>query len=136
MQLVLAPADLQQGRIGGLALQYPAAVELRHELGDAGVQACAGLAAHLEELLVAPDDAGIGQLENGDGQRKIDERAALGALRLVDARFHKVPQTLFPFAPLDHIHDQQQHQRRAGAQREGKLLVINGGRREKQQQNI
>ena len=85
VQLVLAPADFQQSRIAGLALENPGAVELRDKLGNARVQARAGLTAHLEKLFVAPDDTGILQLEDGDGQRKIDERAALGTLRLVNA---------------------------------------------------
>ena len=113
VKLVLAPAQLQQGGILGLALQQPLAGKLGHHLGDAGIHAGAVLAAHGKEHVVAPHDHRIRQPENGDGQREIHQCVVFGVLRLIGYGLDIGGQLLLlPALGKDGDHHQQQNNAR------------------------
>ena len=94
VQLIFPIAYLKQRRVPGLALEQPLARKLRHKLRQIRVEPGSGLAAHLEEHFVAPDNARIVQPEHRDRQREIRQRAALGVLRLVGHGFDIRPELL------------------------------------------
>ena len=109
VELILPAIDLQQRGVLAFALEQPLAREAGHGVGYAGVETRAGAAAHLEEHLVAPDDARVRQAEHGDRQREVHERVVLGVLRVIGHRLDIGGQLLFAAAAEDErVDDQQQ----------------------------
>ena len=124
VELVLLSVDLQQTGILGLALEQPFARKARHGVGNARVKARARFAAHVEEHLVAPDDARVGQMEDRDRQREIHQRVVLGVFRVIGHRFDIRGQLLFAAAAHDDGIDDQQQDGSAFGHREGKHIQI------------
>ena len=94
--MVDAAAHAQLAREGGLALDEPARLERRRELGQTHVRRVSEMAGHVREGLVRPDDlSGRRERDNGRQRRFRDRRTDFSALDL--DIFHQI---IHPLPPL------------------------------------
>ena len=94
--MVDAASHAQLAREGGLALDEPARLERRRELGQTHVRRMCEMAGHVREGLVRPDDlSGRRERDNGRQRRFRDRRADFSALDL--DIFHQI---IHPLPPL------------------------------------
>ena len=95
VQLIFSAAYLKQGGVAGLALKQPFPGKLRHDVGNAHVDAGVRRSAHIKEHLVAPNDARVVEPEHRNRQREIHQRTALCVFRLVGDGLNILSQLLF-----------------------------------------
>ena len=107
---VALPADLKDAWVLGLALHEPFAAELRHHVGNAGVKARPGAAAHGKEHLVAPDYARVLEPEHRDWQREIHESVVFRRFGVVGHRLDVGRELLsLSSAHDERVDDEQQY---------------------------